>query len=350
MFDEQWDEQRPTADRLSRSGDSWDHYQLSYDIDALTAIYLATGRVASIDEGLGLLENLVDTAKPSRNLPTSQYQDDYRGWVTQRDEARGQEVPLYESYLWRYGVWLLRLVRTDPTLWDDAARRARYQRLLTFAEHDIFDKWFARGPGGTVYRSRTHMASHWGLIALGLAQATTQDARRRTYLELVHSIDEGRPDSASSLREQLRMNPDHPTAYVWDDEWGAARRPGQDVSHGNAVIAYVVAANSVGVGWNNVDMSRFLDTFRLVIWPAQPRTRQPEGAEYADGSGTGNGWFSDGFVKLGRFDPQLQQRLEAHEVGRSPQFLANGALNAALLACRGVAPSAGPRGSPACRV
>jgi hypothetical protein len=349
MFIEQWVRERPVADRLSRSRDSWDQYGLAYDIDALTAICLATGKSEYADEGLRLLENLVTTATASWRLPTSQYRDEYLGWVSQQDDVRGQEVPLYESYLWRYGVWLLNLVRTDPALWHDATRRVRYQRLLSFAEHDIFAKWLNRGADDTLYRRRTHLASHWGMIALGLARLTTQDARRQAYLQTVHAIDNGLPNSSSSLRGQLRMNPDHPSAYLWHDEWGATRRPGQDVSHGNAVISYVVAANSVGVEWNNVDMRRFLNTFRLAIWPERPRKGQPEGAEYVDGSGTGSGWFSDGFVKLGRFDPQVQHRLETHDVGRSPQFLANGALNAALLACQGDASALAPRDTPACR-
>jgi hypothetical protein len=350
LFAEQWMKERPVAERLSRSGDSWDQYELAYDIDALTAIYLATGKPAYADEGLRLLENLLATAKPSRDLPTSQYRDDYLGWVTQQNDVRGQEVPLYESYLWRYGVWLLQLVRTDPALWNDATRRARFERLLSFAERDIFDKWQNRGADNTVYRRRTHLASHWAMIALGLARITAQEAQRRTYLHTVQAIDGDLPNSSSSLRGQLRMNPDHPSAYLWNDEWGSIGRPGQDVSHGNGVITYVVTANSVGSEWNNVDMRRFLNTFRLAIWPAPPGEGQPEGAEYVDGSGTGNGWFSDGFVKLGRFDPQVQHRLESHDVGRSPQFLANGALNAALLACHGDAPALAPGDTPACRM
>jgi hypothetical protein len=349
LFTMQWGGERSTAEQLSRSEDSWDQYALAYDIDALTAIYLATGKAGYVDDALGLLENLVATARPSSDLPTGRYRDCYLGWVTQRQDVRGQQVPLYESYLWRYGVWLLRVVRRDPALWGDGTRRARYERLLAFAERDIFDKWRSRGTADTVYRSRAHLASHWAFIALGLAQITSDGARRRTYREVVQAINDHLPNWPSSLRGQLRMNPDHPTAYLWDDEWGRLQRPGQDVAHGNAVVAYVVAANSAGVDWNNLDMRGFTDAFQLVIWPAVPRQGQPEGAEYLDGSGRGNGWFSDGFVKLGRFSPLLQHRLEAHDVGRSSQFMANGALNAALLACRGAVPAAAPHGSPACR-
>ena len=201
-----------------------------------------------------------------------------------------------------------------------------------------------------IYRSRTHMAAHWALIALELSQITTSADRRQAYLETVRAIDTDLPNGPSSLREQLRLNPRYPTAYVWSDEWGKTGGRAQDVSHGNGVIAYVVVANEATSDWTDLDMRRFVATFTLAVWPATPRKGQPEGADSVDGLGTGNGWFSDGFVKLGRFDPVLQQRLETHDVGRSVQFLANNALNVSILACRGIAPSAAPRTTPACRL
>lgn len=350
QFASQWGGERPVAVRLSRTGDSWDQYALAYDIDALTAVYLATGRATYVDQGLELLENLVATARPSRTLGANAYRDRYLGWISRQNGSTGEEVPLYESYLWRYGTGLLRVVRQDPLLWRDVSRRARYERLLAFAERNIFAKWYARGANDTIYRSRTHMASHWALISLELARITASAARRATYLAVVHAIDTDLPNEPSSLRGQLRLNPDHPTAYWWDDHWGRARRPGQDVSHGNAVIAYVIEANAAGVDWSDTDLHHFLEGFRLAIWPATARPSQPEGAEYVDGTGAGNGWFSDGFVKLARFDARLQQRLETHDVGRSPQFMANGALNAALLACHGIARAAASPNTPACRM
>jgi len=50
-----------------------------------------------------------------------------------------------------------------------------------------------------------------------------------------------------------------------------------------------------------------------------------------DGSGRGTGFFNDGFVKLGRYDANLQRRLETHVVARNTQLYANGALNMRFL-------------------
>jgi hypothetical protein len=62
-----------------------------------------------------------------------------------------------------------------------------------------------------------------------------------------------------------------------------------------------------------------------VVWPGGTKY-----AAYVDGTGSDNGWFSDGFVKLGRYDAAVQQRLETHQVANL-HFAANMAFNASRL-------------------
>ena len=131
------------------------------------------------------------------------------------------------------------------------------------------------------------------------------------------------PNYPSSLRGQLRPNPVDPSAYFWSDVWGSVSQPGQDVSHGNAVLSYIVEAKDHGRFWNNADIAAF-STLLKIIWP-KPRTY----TAFVNGSGTDNGWFSDGFVKLGRYNPAVQQQLERHQVVNA-QYAANMALNAKL--------------------
>jgi hypothetical protein len=129
----------------------------------------------------------------------------------------------------------------------------------------------------------------------------------------------------ASLRGQLRRNPKETTAYFWSDLWGSFRRPGQDVSHGNGVLAYVVEARDNGKEWTDTDMAAFSALLTRVIWPGGKVYRA-----YVDGTGSDNGWFSDGYVKLGRYDPAVQRRLESHLVVNE-QFAANMALNVKVL-------------------
>jgi hypothetical protein len=334
LFDRFWQGERASQEALSRSRDSWDHYELSYAVDALTAAYLATGRVDYVDDALSLVENVVAGAEPSTSLPHSQYHDPYLGWASRQEG--GEEVPLYESYFWRYATSLLRVIHNTPALAEDAALQPRYQRLVDFAERDIVEKWYRRGADDNIFRSRTHMAAHWAMITMNLAEVTTSPARRQLYRSIEARIDD-------ELHHQLTVLPGRPGAYFWSDVWGSCRRPGQDVSHGNGVIAYVVEAHDQGqAAWSDADLARFVRTFADVIWPADGQGDGP-GSDFVDGSGRGDGWFSDGFVKLGRYDPALQARLENHEPAND-QFYANGALNAAILLCPDAAGSPGSPG------
>lgn len=78
--------------------------------------------------------------------------------------------------------------------------------------------------------------------------------------------------------------------------------------------------------WTDDDIREFVVLLDAVSWPA-PRVY----AEYVDGTGAGDGWFNDGLMKLGRYDVNLQRRLEQQRVGQNSQFFANGALNVRML-------------------
>lgn len=309
----------------SRSGDSWDYYNLAYAVDANIAMYEATGENRYVDRALEYVDNMIEDVRPSSSMSTSQYRDQYLGWVSQRSDVRGKEVPLFESYNWRYVTRLLRVMRQSPALYDDPGYRDRYEKLLAFTEIHMFEKWFNRGVETNLYRNRTHMASHWAYIAMNLSVLTADNARRDRYDTVFNAINTRLPNYDSSLRGQLReVGP----AYFWSARWGLFDRPGQDVAHGNGVIAFVVDARDVGREWTEDDMTKFIATLTTVIWP-----RAGVCSDYVDGSGKGTCWFSDGFVKLGRYDPALQTRLETHRVQGS-QFFATMANNARILAAQ----------------
>jgi hypothetical protein len=314
--------------RLSLSTDSSDYMALSYDIDAYTSMFEATGEARYADVALEYVDNVVNSARPSRSISTSQFRDSYRGWVSLQPGLRGQEVALYESYIWRYVTRLLRVLRAS-TLYDNPAYRRRFDAVLTFSELHIFRKWHLRGAEDFIYRSRTHMAAHWAYIALELSVLTTDDARRGRYRDVVDAIDNSLPNYPSSLRGQLRPAAGDPAAFWWSDVWGETTGPGQDIAHGNGVISYVVESHDLDAGWSEDELARFsrtLTSFVLGSGGVYP--------EYVDGSGRGNGWIADGFVKLGRLDPALQAVLENYEVQNS-QYHAAMALNAKLLGVDG---------------
>lgn len=325
VFERSWDYQIRTGRPMSLSNDTWQHYELAYSMDALTAMFRATGQRKYLDLGLEFLENVAGSAVPSRDLPRSQFSDDFRGWPSNENGENGDEIPLYESYFWRYATQLLVAMREAPQIYGNKSYKMRYDRMLAFAETQVFAKWYARGPRDWIYRERTHMAAHWALISLNLSRLTADPTRRSRYLTVVSDVDLHMPGASHGLKGQLRRSPVDATAYFWSDKWGSFSRPGQDTGHGNGVMAYVVEAREHGTVWTATDMAAFASTLLNVVWPAGTTYH-----EFVDGSGEDNGWFSDGFVKLGRFDTAVQARLDSHRVVND-QFAANMALNARIL-------------------
>jgi hypothetical protein len=311
---------------MSNSLDSWQFYNLAYGIDGNTAMYRATGKTQYLDRALLYVNNVVNHAKVSSSLTRSQFKDSYLGWASARSDTLGQEVPLFESYCWRYVTRMLRVIRETPALYGNATYRAQYDRLLAFTEKNMFEKWNKRGANSYLYRVNTHMASHWAYIAMDLSRMTTDATKKATYLTVFNNINRSLPNYRTGLRQQMGASPVNSAAYFWDATWGSHARPGQDVAHGNGVMAFIVEARDAGMEWTDADMKKFVVTLNNVIWPSAGRY-----ANSVDGSGSGTGWFNDGLMKLGRYDANLQRRLETHTVGNNTQYYGNAALNVKLL-------------------
>lgn len=320
---------------MSQSRNSWQYYNLAYAVDGNIAVFRATGDISYLDRALLYVENCMASAKPSKHLKNSQFKDDYLAWPAydhpEDKSIKGGEYPLFESYLWRYVTVLLRAMREVPNVWDDVSYRKRWTSILTFTERHIFDKWYERGTDN-LYRSRTHMAAHWAFIALNLSSLTNDRERRKRCEEVVQSINTGLPNYKSSLRKQLQPHAKVKGAVFWSDEWGVFDPPGQDVAHGNNVVAYLVEAYEAGTEFKKADIESLTTLLLEVIWTKDGDKYRF--AEYVDGSGMGTGWFSDGFMKLGRYSQAVQRRLEKHDVGRTIQFFGNGMLNARYLTAK----------------
>lgn len=310
---------------LAESGDSFLHYQLAYAIDGFAAQYEATGNTEYLNHALTYIWEVMASAVVSSEIPNSQYRDDFKGWGASRHpdpKIDGEEYPLFESYFWRYVARLLRVMDEQGITRQQSSYQAAYDDVLAFLEVQIFDKWYARGQGN-IFRSRTHMASHWAYIALELSRLTKDGERRQKAITIGQKI-------SQSIKDNIKNHPSVPGGYFWDSVWESEARPGQDVNHGNAVVSYVVEAVELGEDWTLKDIRALSLTFQEVIWRVDDQG-EASFAGYVDGSGQGNGWFSDGFIKLGRFNPDIQRKLENHSVGRSTQFFGNGALNAKRL-------------------
>jgi hypothetical protein len=327
-FLDTWDSEYDTYYPASLEVDSWKFYNLGYALSANAAMYEATGKTDYLDRTLLYIENTMSTARPSSEISDSQFDDDYLGWPNRSHPAGardGYEYPLFESYCYRYVATILRLIKADDDVFTDPDYRERYDNILAFTQIHMWEKWATRGMSN-LYRVNTHMASHWARIGLNLSLIVEDPEKAAEYREVFDHFNHDLPNYSSSMRDQIRPNPQDEQAYWWNANWESFSMPGQDVSHGNAVVSFMVEAHDVGEEWNDEDMAALVRLLDRVIWPSSG-----EYAEYLDGSGNGNGWFNDGFVNLGRFDEALQERLESHTVGRGTQLYGNLALNAKKL-------------------
>jgi hypothetical protein len=313
----------------SKAGDSWKMYNLGYAVDANVAMFRATGKTQYLDRALLYTSNVIGTAKKSSTIKTSQYKDSYMAWPSfshPDGQDGGREYPLYESYMWRYVTYMLRTMHDTPSVMQNTSYKTQYDKILAFSETNMFDKWYNRNANDNIYRQNTHMASHWAYISMELAAITTNTTKKATYTKVYTNINKKLPNYPGGLRTQMKVNPVNKNAYFFHPDWGVSKRPGSDVSHANGVLSYIVEAHDSNVEWTDADISKFDVMLKDVIWKSNGNS-----AEFLDGSGTDSGWINDGLMKLGRYDPAIQRKLESYNVGQNIQFNGNGALNAKLL-------------------
>lgn len=324
---------------FSVSKDSWQLYKLAYGLDAYNAMYEATGKIEYLNRSLKIIQNVIHASIVSRELPRSQFKDSYRGWANHSHEENGddgKEYPLFESFLWRYVSSFLRIVYESPDLMAQPMYKEAYKNILEFTEINIYQKWKSRGLNH-IYRANTHMFSHWARICLNLWIITKNDEYKVVA-----------DDFTRLLTNQLHTNLHASDSYWWDARWIEGKRTilqrlfsdrsryramkGQDVPHGNAVVAFMIEGYELGLYFNSRDIRRLINTFMNVVWKDNDVI-----AEFLDGSGNSYGKISDGFMKLGRYDGDLQRRLEKFDLNKNTvynrwaQYYANGALNAKML-------------------
>ncbi|MCW5934969.1 MAG: hypothetical protein KIT45_11855 [Fimbriimonadia bacterium] len=325
LFKPEWQKEHARDfDKWSKDNNSFWFYYLAYGIDGLTAMYEATQETAYLDQAIDYLTRVRESARPSSTIPTSQFRDTYLGWAAfYQESVKGTEIPLYETYLWRYVMKLLRVINDSPSARNQRKYRSFYEEMLAFSESHMFDKWHKRGVNN-FYRERTHMAAHSAYIAMIMERLTSDNSRKRRCRDVYNRINR-------DLRSQMIPNPRNSAAVYWDSVWGKKTGPGQDTSHGNNVVAYIVEAYDLGVFWTKSDVDSLVSLFLKVLWNGS-ETR-PAFAGMCDGSEMGKGTFlADGYVKLGRYSREARQVLETFQhPGYLTQYYGNCALNAKRL-------------------
>jgi hypothetical protein len=311
-------------------------YHLGNCIDGYTAMYEATGNTQYLDRAMKYVTTVIAKATPAA--------DGYLDWSA---------YSLDQGHTWRHVTRLLRVIRQTPALYDAPAYRGFYQTTLAFSEKHVFQKWYTRDAKNHIYRGRTHIASHWAMIAMNLSLISTDQQWSARYKEVYTKINSDlTPYYGSSLRAKMEPHPAVPEAYVFHDQWMVPFQPvGQrtseqfdpdgyhpvsDTHHGQDTVGYIVESERLGLFWTRRDLAALSVTLKKLTWNGS--YTPVRFAMYIDGSGgfdsPGAQCLEEGMLKLGRYDAEVQRLFEAHTPkGCYPiQYYGNMALNARLLA------------------
>lgn len=336
---------------IKGGGSSYRLMEFSRGIGALLAMYEATGDKQYMEEAADLSERIIKTAKKGKNIANNpkHFKDDFYGWANQnpnfeKRKSGGehlQEIPLFESYLFRYLAKIPYMIKTSPVLKSDTKLASKADELFGFVKTNGWEKWYQRGEKKKqgcypyLFRQRTHMTSHWAMVALYLRELSNNSEDKAAYSRFLSLFD-------NQLKDNFHVTNDG--AYVWNMTWDSAwpydtecnSAPKssivQDVSHGNHVVTYIVEAHELsGSVWKDIDVQRLANTVKYVLYNADRNLFNDDLAGKFVANKADGVQMSDGFVKLARYDEQLMNLFERVNEGHSknskfsldePQFVA----------------------------
>lgn len=307
--------------RKSKSGNAYVFMEMRSYLGGLNNLILKTNNERYINKQRNLIDNIIKSSKKSAAIKNNRsYNDTFKGWIATKPNKRNQstlnkEIPLFESYSFFYITQFLYIMKENGWLNQSKDNRVWWEQTLSFIEKNEWTKWYERSYKafhtyyGTFLRSRTHMGSHWAGVAMYLEKMTTDPAVKEQCKKLKNDYD-------LLLKRNLKSNPKYPSAYIWNSTYdntdgtdAPETEPSivQDVSHGNHVVSYIVAAHELGnKNWSIVDINKLCNTFKKVIYDQKNNTF----ADKVDGSVDSNrpGWghfVADGWVKLSRYDNEV---------------------------------------------
>jgi hypothetical protein len=342
-------------------------------VDGFVAMFEATGNTKYLDIAIDHTIKIISSSNTTWN--------GYRHWTGNAGN------PLDQSHTWRHMAKMLYVMNKSPELLQNTSYKSKYDQILAFTERDIFKKWWdasesriANGGGDPkrigdpkltyIFRSRTHMASHWAYIGMVLEEIGTQAAMKDEY-KLTHTKvnTDMSPYHPSSLRQQMEKYPGDPSILIFHDEWGRSYddinerpkpepswypeeggyHPVSDTHHGADTIGYILESYEIGKYWTRADVEGLINLTYKLTW--NKSMTDPKWAGFIDGTEpgrSGSNCIEDGQIKLGRYSVQLQKVFEKDTPsGCYPAaFYGSGALNASRLAGAQTPPVTQPPSTP----
>lgn len=307
--------------KLSKSSNVVDFQDLSFGIDALTAMYVSTNESKYLNDALKLVDNVTSSARVSNQIHGNKYylKDEYLSWINADTLRKTEstfmiETHLSEAYFFRYVSRLLRIIKLNNDAMSNYEVENFYRKNLAFIEKHVWEKWYNRGKRNNMCdqflkSGRTHIASHWAFIAINLEELTLNQEKRMQYNEVYEWYN-------AKLRENLIPHPRVKRTWSWNSTWDKGWNilglncdklyeysEVQDVSHGNQVISYIIEAYKLNKGWNKTDIKKLNRLLHKCIWIKGENTFRDTvlGERYKKGKSSPGVFQAEGFVKLSEF-------------------------------------------------
>ncbi len=267
-----------------------------------------------IDYQIYLINNIINTARLSSGMfGNTGHADDYLGWI---EFADGVEKPLYESYPFVFIAKFLYMMQQSGWKDQNEENKQWWESTLKFVEEQEWEKWGKRSyyKYSTFIRTRTYMGSHWATIAMYLKEMSKDQNRIAEYIEVQTIFD-------TLLKRNLKLNPNHANAYIWNGSWDDVSGVGvegitpanvelQDVGHANHVVNYIISAYEKGeASWTLVDIQRLCNTAKDIIYSYEDNNfvRNIDGTDIElDNGSSAYGNVGDGWVKLSKYDSGVE--------------------------------------------
>lgn len=302
------------------------NYYDSYELQDLRSVLGGVNSIIKagqddyfIDQQVAIIDNVVNSARITYQIPEniSGFKDDFKGWISMdSSQYFGEEIVLNEAYSFFYIAEFLFYMLKSGWVNQSSDNRTWWSDKVDFVEKHIWLKWYSRSlrfhgnPHRYFLRSRVHMGSHWAGIAMYLQKITRDPLIQKQCEELYLTYD-------TLLKRNLNPHPLRTEAYIWnstyDDVSGTFavevdKSLVQDVSHGNHVVSYIIAAYELGNGnWKLTDIRRMSNTVKILYDEDNNRFADLlDGTENNCYAGRGN-FQADGWVKLAHYDEDVRK-------------------------------------------
>ncbi|MEL7447577.1 MAG: hypothetical protein AAFN78_00115 [Pseudomonadota bacterium] len=314
VFDQMLQKRGKRLAEMSSGGNGFELYNLSGDFEGLLSMFEATGNTKYLQRAVQLSLNIVRSGKDLNG-------DGYVSFEVKGKGAKGIDLALYEWRGMRPVARTARLVSQDKAL---AARyEKQYREIEAFLLKQVYEKWSegkSKSPRLPHFETDglIHRSSHMGDILVDLTLMTGRSDIEAS-LALV----------AKRVEKQLRASKRHPGAVEWNILYKNDKeiirnyeRPlgVSDTSHASGTVSFIAADAALTrsvFGRPVVESLSF--TLSDVIYA--PRDGAVHYTDFVDGATSetqpdtmGLRNLSDGWVKLGMFDANVQRlMMTVHE-------------------------------------